>query len=188
MEEKKVYILLSDTGTLFTRLIKLYTKKPYNHASIAFDPNLIEVYSFGRKHPFNPFKAGFVKEDLHGKFFKQARCSIYCCTISDVELEKMNHYINRIAAHAEIYRYNLIGLFAVALNKPIKRKNAFFCSQFVATVLLKSNTIKFDKPISLITPHDLQESPRFELTYQGRLADFHTKTDLWGLSPTTIMH
>ena len=37
MIEKKVYILLTDTGTLFTKLIKLYTKKPYNHASISFD-------------------------------------------------------------------------------------------------------------------------------------------------------
>jgi hypothetical protein len=26
MTEKKVYILLTDTGTLFTKLIKLYTK------------------------------------------------------------------------------------------------------------------------------------------------------------------
>lgn len=35
MSNQKIYILLTDTGTLFTRLIKLYTKKPYNHASIS---------------------------------------------------------------------------------------------------------------------------------------------------------
>lgn len=49
MTEKKVYLLLTDTGTFFTKLIKLYTKKPYNHASISFDSELSEVYSFGRK-------------------------------------------------------------------------------------------------------------------------------------------
>ena len=49
MIEKKIYILLTDTGTLFTNLIKLYTKKTYNHASISFDSELSEVYSFGRK-------------------------------------------------------------------------------------------------------------------------------------------
>ncbi|MCJ7841450.1 hypothetical protein MUB24_11195 [Lederbergia sp. NSJ-179] len=173
--EKRVYILLSDTGTIFTRLIKLYTKKPYNHASIAFDQNLLEVYSFGRINPYNPFKGGFVKEDLQGDLFKQARCSIYCCTVTDAQIEKMNHYIHRIEAQAEIYRYNLIGLFAVALNKPFNRRNAFFCSQFVATVLLESNVIKFDKPLSLITPHDLQASPRFELIFQGKLSDFYTE-------------
>ena len=40
MKEKKIYILLTDTGTLFTRLIKIFTKKPYNHASISFDAEL----------------------------------------------------------------------------------------------------------------------------------------------------
>ncbi|MED4476449.1 hypothetical protein [Oceanobacillus caeni] len=44
MTERKVYILLTDTGTFFTKLIKLYTKKPYNHASISFDSELSEVY------------------------------------------------------------------------------------------------------------------------------------------------
>ena len=46
---KKVYILLTDTGTLFTKSIKTYTKAPYNHASISFDVGLEELYSFGRK-------------------------------------------------------------------------------------------------------------------------------------------
>ena len=54
MIEKKIYILLTDTGTLFTNLIKLYTKKPYNHASISFDSKLSEVYSFGRKTARKP--------------------------------------------------------------------------------------------------------------------------------------
>ncbi|USK36883.1 hypothetical protein LIS77_13090 [Cytobacillus firmus] len=62
MSNQKIYILLTDTGTLFTRLIKLYTKKPYNHASISIDPELKEVYSFGRKTAKNPFIGGFVKE------------------------------------------------------------------------------------------------------------------------------
>ena len=38
--ERKVYLLLTNTGSFLTKLIKLYTKKPYNHASIAFDYDL----------------------------------------------------------------------------------------------------------------------------------------------------
>jgi len=178
LKEKKIYILLSDTGTFFTRIIKFYTKKPYNHASIAFDQHLMEIYSFGRKNPRNPFNGGFVKEDIQGNLFKQARCSVYCCTVTDDELRKMNDYINRMEAQKALYRYNLIGLFAVAFNRPLKRRNAFFCSQFVATVLLECGIAAFDKPLSLITPYDLQESPRFDLVYQGKLADFCTETEM----------
>lgn len=46
MKEKKVFLLLTDTDTMLTRLIKACTKMPYNHASIAFNPELTEVYSF----------------------------------------------------------------------------------------------------------------------------------------------
>lgn len=178
MKKQKVYILLTDTGTLFTKMIKLYTKKPYNHASIAFGRNLMEAYSFGRKNPRNPFKGGFVREDIQGHLFQQARCSVYCCTVTDDELQKMNDYVDEMEAKKDLYRYNLIGLFAVIFNKPLERRNAFFCSQFVATVLLECNVVAFEKPLSLITPHDLQASPEFELVYQGSVAGFYTGTEM----------
>src|SRR5699024_9423197 len=138
----------------------------------------MEIYSFGRKNPRNPFNGGFVKEDIQGNLFKQARCSVYCCTVTDDELRKMNDYINRMEAQKALYRYNLIGLFAVAFNRPLRRRNAFFCSQFVATVLLECGIAAFDRPLSLITPYDLQESPSFALVYQGKLADFCTETEM----------
>ena len=64
MSEKAIYILLTDTGTWFSRAIKLYTGAPYNHASIALDEELNELYSFGRKVYTNPFSAGFVQEHI----------------------------------------------------------------------------------------------------------------------------
>src|SRR3954454_23332475 len=130
IREKQIYILLTDTGTTLTRLIKSYTKKTYNHASISFDAELIEVYSFGRKTAKNPFIGGFVKEDMHSLLFKQAHCAIYSLTITNDEYQRMSQYIQEIAAKKEHYRYNFIGLFGVLFKTPIKRKNAFFCSQF----------------------------------------------------------
>lgn len=46
---KNIYIVLTGTGTAFSGLIKWFTKAELNHASIAFDRGLQEVYSFGRK-------------------------------------------------------------------------------------------------------------------------------------------
>lgn len=93
--EKKVFLLLTDTGTLFTKMIKYYTKKTYNHASTSFDPHLMNVYSFGRKSARNPFVGGFVKEDIQAGLFEQARCAIYCCEVSDTQIKKVNHYIKK---------------------------------------------------------------------------------------------
>ena len=73
--------------------------------------------------------------------FKQANFAIYSLTVNDVQIQKMNHYIKEIETQKEEYRYNLLGLFGFIFNKPIKRKKAFWCSQFVATVLKECETI-----------------------------------------------
>lgn len=173
--DRKVYLILSDTGTLFTRMIKLYTKKPYNHASISFDPCLSEVYSFGRKSPQNPFVGGFVRESIHNGLLKRAKCAIYCCSISESQFQRMNEYIKRIAENKDEYRYNLIGLFAIAFHKKIHRQNAFFCSQFVATVLLEGDVVDPKIDPSLMTPYDLKQETHFQLIYQGSVNDYKDK-------------
>jgi hypothetical protein len=173
IREKKIYILLTDTGTILTRLIKSYTKKPYNHASIAFDAELMEVYSFGRKTARNPFIGGFVREDIDSVIFRQADCALYSLNITAAEFQKMYQYIQEIASEKEKYRYNFIGLFGVLFQKPIKRKNAFFCSQFVASVLKESKVIDFeDEDLSLVKPSDLTYLANFELLFEGGLTDY----------------
>lgn len=171
-KEKKVYILLTDTGTTLTKVIKLFTKKPYNHASISFDSELSEVYSFGRKKINNPFHGGFVKEDMNNDLFKHSDCAIYSFTVTDAQLQKMLLYIKGIEEEKESYRYNFLGLFGFLLNKPINRKKAFFCSQFVASVLRECSTINFEKPLSLIAPNDFQEISQFQFVYEGKLEDY----------------
>lgn len=172
MTDKKGYILLTNTGTLFTKLIKLYTKNTYNHASFALDSDLVEVYSFGRKSSRNPFIGGFVKEDMKTSLFNQADCAIYSFEGTEVQIQKMKHYIQEIEAEKEQYRYNFIGLFGFIFNKSINRKKAFFCSQFVASILEEGKITDFEKPLSLIAPNDLQKLSNLHLMYQGKLKDY----------------
>jgi len=172
VDEKKIYILLTDTGTLFTRLIKLFTKKSFNHASISFDRSLSEVYSFGRKTPSNPFIGGFVKENMESHFFNLAKCRVYSCTVSTSQYEKMRCFIQKVNDNKALYRYNLLGLFAILLNKQMTRKNAFFCSQFVATVLQEGECVHFSKPPSLITPQDLITGNDLQFVYDGDLKNY----------------
>lgn len=175
MIANKGYILLTDTGTLFTKMIKIYTKKPYNHASITFNSKLSEVYSFGRKNVRNPFIGGFVKEDIHSSLFKQANCAIYSFEVTGDGYERMKQFIKDIETKEREYRYNTLGLLGFMMNRPIKRKNAFFCSQFVACVLKEGTYLNFKKPLSLIAPHDLQEIFNLQLVYEGKLKDYPHK-------------
>jgi hypothetical protein len=91
ISKRYVYILLTDTGTLFTKSIKTYTKAPYNHASISFDRDLNDMYSFGRKNPNNPIHGGFVKEDIFtGTYSKypETTCVIYKLEVTERDIGK----------------------------------------------------------------------------------------------------
>lgn len=68
---KQLYIVLSQTGTVLSRILKFTTGAEYNHSSISLSEDLSKMYSFGRKNPYNPFWGGFVKESPHTGTFKR---------------------------------------------------------------------------------------------------------------------
>ena len=175
MSERSIYILLTDTGTCFSRMIKFYTKAPYNHASISLDENLNELYSFGRKVYFNPLSAGFIKEGVdHGVFFykKNTKCMVYKLMVSERQYCEILSEIYQFKSFQNHYRYNLLGVMGIALNKRIIRENAFTCSQFVAFILAATGIHVFEKYIELITPDDIMKIPQMQLIYEGKLKDY----------------
>ena len=99
---KKVYIILTYTGTILSKIIKYYTGNEFSHVSIALDSQLRKMYSFGRLNPYNPFWGGFVHEGINiGTFkrFSRTKARVYSLEINDeqyekgkVEAENMNRY------------------------------------------------------------------------------------------------
>ena len=175
MRDKYIYILLTDTGTWFSRLVKFYTKAPYNHASISLDDNLEELYSFGRKVYYNPLSAGFVKEALNqGVYYykKNTKCILYKIAISQQQYEEILRKLDEFKCFPKHYRYNLLGVMGIALGKRIIRENAFTCSQFVASVLATSGIYAFEKYTELITPEDIAKIPQLQFIYEGKLSDY----------------
>ena len=177
---KDIYILLSNTGTLFTKSIGLYTKAPFNHTSLSLNEDLSEIYSFGRKNPINPFVAGFVKENETGiySYYKETTCEIYKLQIDAAKYAKIKMQIRLFERDKESYTYNLIGLLGIVANRPVKRKKAYFCSQFVDEVLEQSGIKLFDKPAGLVTPRDFQCCSKLKFVYGGRLLDYTQRAEV----------
>lgn len=167
-----VYLLLTDTGTVFSTAIKKYTRKPYNHASLALDQQLIEVYSFARKKVYNPFIGGFVQEDVTKHLLNEASCEIYCLTITPLQYEHLQLILEQFERDKEQYKYNLLGVLAIPLRRDIYRENAYFCSQFVAYVIGEAGISLIDKPTHLITPDDFRQCEQVELVYERKVQDY----------------
>lgn len=169
MNSRTIYIVLTNTNTMLSRAIRYYTRSTYNHISIAFDYELQEMYSFGRKQMYNPFIGGFVKEDTTHKLLQKAQCLIYSVDVSEEQYEMMRNKIRYFERNAPHYRYNFIGLFGVALNIEIERKNAYFCSQFVATVFEEGGTRLFEVKPLFVQPQHFCHVPSFQREYCGTI-------------------
>lgn len=169
---KTIYIVLSNTGTLFSKAIGMYTRKDMNHASIAFDEELNEMYSFGRKNKHNPFNGGFIREEPTGGLFRSATCAIYKCEVTCQEYNRMRNKIRRMEQYKELFKYNLIGLFGVAMNIKIEREHAFFCSQFVATMMNECQSTQLQIAPCLVQPHHFEQHSSLTLLYKGNLQTY----------------
>ncbi len=172
MEKTTIYFIFTDTGTNLSRMINYCTGQSLNHVSIGFDRELTEVYSFGRIQPKNPFSGGFVREDIHSEFLRNSQSEIYSFELTKSECEKILRHISEIEANKGSYRYNFIGLIGVLLQIEIRRKHAFFCSEFVATVVSDVDSIKLRKPSCFVTPSDIRNQIDMKLIYRGRLGDY----------------
>lgn len=173
---RSVYILLTHTGTIPSRIIKAYTREPFSHVSISFREDLTELYSFGRKRINNPLIGGFVCEDINkGLYLKfiNTHCALYKLRISEEQYINLKNSIDEFKDIAHNYRYNILGLLAVAFNIQLSRNNAYFCSQFAAEMFRRSGIKLFEKPSSLVKPSDFRLLDNLELIYEGKLKDYN---------------
>ncbi|MBT2582886.1 hypothetical protein [Planococcus sp. ISL-109] len=168
----EVYIVFTDTKTSWAKLIKSYTRYPFSHVSLSFSKNLSQMYSFsfGRKQAGNAF-SGFVKEDVRDNLFQQADCEVYKLELSEDSYDKIWGYVQKMEREQALFKYNFSGLFAVVLNYHSKRKDAYFCSQFVAEALAAGNIWVADKPPALVTPRDLFASGS-TMIHRGDVQDY----------------
>ena len=67
---KSIYIMLTRSETILSRLVYLVTRDAYTHASISFDENLTTFYSSSRKDGHTIFPAGPCREALNSGYYE----------------------------------------------------------------------------------------------------------------------
>lgn len=172
-EKKQVYLLLTYTGTFLSRVIKIYTRKKYSHASISLDKELDRLYSFGRLNAYNPFNGGFVHEGINiGTFkrFKKTKCALYSFEVTQEQYENIENVLDKFINSTERYRFNIIGLFLSGANIKLNRKNYYYCSEFVKYVLDEAK-VETGLPV-LVKPMDFLKMPDLHLEYEGVLKEY----------------
>lgn len=171
---KTIYILLTRSGTLLSNLVYLFTGDAYTHASISFDHCLQPLYSSARKNGETMFPAGPCREYFHRGFYKrrqQIPCTLLALDVPEEIFHRAKREVDRIIRRSDQYHFNIIGLMLCQANIPLRRRNKFFCSQFVAEILQRSKAVDLPKVPSLMRPMDYTRMVSIKCLYRGTLGE-----------------
>jgi hypothetical protein len=170
-----VFVLLTHSGTILANAIKSVTKNPYSHSSISFDSGLENMYSFGRKYKNNPLIGVFVKESIKAGLYEDvaetATYSLYVTFVSKEEKQLMEEKLQYFKDNKDKFKYNFIGLIQHQFGKESNREDAYFCSQFVDTILSSGRSF-FDRHSSLVKPYDFAKHQDFIFVTKGLLKNY----------------
>ena len=173
-ETQKVYIVLSQTGTVLSRILKLYTRAPYNHSSIALSKDLDVMYSFGRLNPYNPFVGGFVQEShAFGTFkrFKNTRVMVIEADVTPEAYAGLCTHIRAMLNTRTESHYNYLGLLLAAIRIHRAKRNCYYCSEFVKAMAVQAGVEGAEAIPAIVKPMHLLRVPH-RTVYVGKLRDY----------------
>lgn len=165
----KVYVLLTDTGTTFSKISKAITGDPYNHVSIMFDYDFDHIYTFSMSNGLKR-GGGFMKEDR--KDLNGARYSLYSMDVTPDIYDKMRRRVDNYFQNISQTTYNHFGLINAILNKGIFKDEdgVMICSQFVASIIEESGVKLFkDRLLSTIRPYEFVKSKLLKYVERGTI-------------------
>lgn len=170
---KHIYFVLTDSGSVLSKIIKYFMKDEYAHVSIALDKRLEQMYSFGRLNPYNPFHGGFVHEFIYkGTFkrFKNTKARIIVINITDEQYKKLKQIIKETKRNRAIFKFNILGLFGIYFKYKRKKQNYFYCAEYIKFAIEKSN-INLKLP-ELVRPENFKNIEGSKVIFNGLLQEY----------------
>ena len=180
MSQKYVYVMLSKSTTLVSRLIYLVTRRAYTHSSMSIDPTMMDIYSFCRIYPRFALPAGFSNESLHKGFYRihtDIPCRVYRMKITDLQWEMLESVFKRMYASRKKFRYDVTGGIFYFIKKKHRRYNYRYCSWFLSEVLGELEIMKIHKDYSLFEPVDFDDVEGLEVIYEGKVGDLRQQIE-----------
>lgn len=175
---KEIYIVLSQSYTMLSRIIKKITKARYSHVSISFDKSCTSIYSIGRKYTYWPFSGIYKEESIYSGVYKANKKSevlIYELKVNDSQYENIIKCLDKYGKPSK--GYNFIGLILVLFNKKVDR-NKYYCSEFIYKVLSDDTVNVFPKTDNVVKPMDFAKINGLKTIYEGKIVDYDYSYDI----------
>ncbi|MGL4741601.1 MAG: hypothetical protein ACRC41_12465 [Sarcina sp.] len=165
---RKIRVCLTFSGTIYSRVIRWFTKEKYSHVSLALEEDKNTWFSMGRTGKNKFWIVRYQEENVKERFtewFPNTEVMILEKEVTNDVYYKIKRMLDEYARQDT--KYNYAGIIGVALNKEITHKNRYFCSELVAKILQEVESLDVDTPPVLTKPMDFLNDDEFILTYEG---------------------
>ena len=176
---KNIYIVLTRSNTLVSKLIYAATGARYTHAALAMEPDLTNLAGFGRKQPDAMFPAGYIRESIYEGIMGQSgqmECAVYRIPVSGKIYRTLQAILSDMDYRADQYHYSILGLITCFFGQRYHRQNHYFCSGFVAHALQTAGIPGISKDHTLMRPMDFTAMTNARLFFEGTMNDLRTQT------------
>ena len=176
---QSVYILLTKTSSILSRLIGWLTRAAYTHAALSMDDEFEEMYSFTRLNPRYILPAGLAREDLRRGLYRARKdppCRVYRLRLTQEEYDRMREHVREMYGERRRYHYNYLGVAANYFGKTYTSPHRFFCSEFVATMVADANPNAVICP-PRTRPIDFTSMAGLECVYEGTVGGLRDHID-----------
>lgn len=180
MSEKSIYILLTRTSSILSRVIHRMTRAAYTHAALVMDEDFKEIYSFTRRNPRYILPAGLARENLRKGLYRARKdppCRVYRLRVTEEEYERIRRRVQAMYAERENYHYNYLGVAANYFGRQHSAPKRYFCSEFVAT-MVKTGGHETAVVPARMRPMDFTKMPELDLVYQGSVRGLRRRVAL----------
>ena len=179
--KKQIYIIITHTPSVVSKIIRRFTHTPYNHVSVSLDAELERMFSFGRWYKYFPWIGGFVRESPHfgtlGRF-PNTEAIVLKMNIDEDAYDGISKRLEDMLVHKYTYKYDSWGLILAIFGKTKKRENHYYCTAFLRD-LLKDFGIEDDVlSQDIVRPLDFMKLPNTSEIYRGNLKEFAEQAEL----------
>ncbi len=177
-KNKSLYVIVSMTGTLPSRLIRRREKSEFSHVSISLDRRLHHMYSFGRLCKWMIYPGGLVHEIPDRNVYRRfphTKILIYEVKVTEGQYREAVRIVRK---SWEVHRklpYNMIGIIAANWNRYPYFPNAYYCTQYVGRILQHIGVHFTDKNYRKVDVIDFIGAEGFIPIYEGELRDYWNK-------------
>lgn len=169
---RTIYLLLTRSGTCFSRLIHRFTNGEFTHASIGLEGPSGAFYSFARKYPRLPFPGGLIREQADRGYFylhPDTPCCLYELTVTEDTYQFLRNRLQEMYEQRKLYHYSVLGAVGCYFRRPMTRQRYKFCSEFVAEMLVESGAVELGKLPALTRPMDFCQLEELRPVHRGEV-------------------